>query len=83
MNDKFQLAKFFESLVPYIIAGIAISLFLGLLVVFSYAVVWGVLIGGVLWLAASVKRFLFPSKTDKTELIKKNEGRIIEHDDEQ
>lgn len=81
MNDKFQLEKIFENLVPFILAGIAISLFIGLLIMFSYAVVWGVLIGGVLWLVATVKRYLFPSSSAKTELIKKNEGRIIEHDD--
>jgi hypothetical protein len=80
MNNKFQVPKIFETLIPFIIAGIAIALFIGLLFMFSYVVIWGLIIGGTLWLISIVKELLFPSPP-KTTTIKKTQGRIIEHDD--
>lgn len=80
MNHKFQVPKIFETLVPFIIAGIAIALFVGLLFMFSYVVLWGLIIGGVLWLISVLKALIFPDKTTSV-VIKKNQGRIIEHDD--
>ncbi|MBI2786593.1 MAG: hypothetical protein HYX60_09990 [Legionella longbeachae] len=81
MNNKFPLAKIFENLVPFIVAGIAIALFLGLLFMFSYVLIWGLIIGGILWLVSTIKEYLFPSKSTQTEINKKNQGRIFEHDD--
>ncbi|MFJ1269396.1 hypothetical protein ACD661_12585 [Legionella lytica] len=80
MNNKFQVPKIFETLIPFIIAGIAIALFVGLLFMFSYVVIWGLIIGGTLWLISVVKELLFPS-SKKTTIVKKTQGRIIEHDD--
>ncbi|WP_133136640.1 hypothetical protein [Legionella rowbothamii] len=80
MNNKFQVPKIFETLIPFIIAGIAIALFIGLLFMFSYVVIWGLIIGGILWLISVVKELIFPS-TKKTPISKKTQGRIIEHDD--
>lgn len=74
MNNTLQ--KLLETLVPFILIGIAIALFVGLLIMFSYVLVWGLLIGGILWLIALAKQFLFPSNSTKP-----SEGRIIEHDD--
>ncbi|HHF7366904.1 TPA: hypothetical protein ACPSKY_002026 [Legionella bozemanae] len=81
MNEKSPLGKIFENLVPFLVAGVAIALFFGLLFMFSYVLVWGLLIGGVLWLITAIKQYLFPDKSNKTEVIHKNQGRIIEHDD--
>ncbi|MDR3442822.1 MAG: hypothetical protein P4L65_07370 [Legionella sp.] len=81
MSNKFQVPKIIESIVPFIIAGIAIALFIGLLFMFSYVVIWGLMIGGVLWLVAVIKQFLFPSTVAKPESMKKTKGRVIEHDD--
>ncbi|KTD71328.1 hypothetical protein [Legionella tucsonensis] len=81
MNEKSPLGKIFENLVPFLVAGVAIALFFGLLFMFSYVLVWGLLIGGILWLIATIKQYLFPSTSTKTEVINKNQGRIIEHDD--
>lgn len=81
MNKKFQAPKIFETLIPFIIAGIAIALFIGVLFMFSYVVIWGLLIGGVLWLISVIKELLFPSAANKSVATKKSEGRIIEHDD--
>lgn len=80
MNQKFQVPKIFETLIPFIIAGIAIALFVGLLFMFSYVVIWGLIIGSGLWFISIIKEYLFPSPKP-TITIKKNKGRIIEHDD--
>ncbi|KTD01591.1 hypothetical protein OQJ19_05350 [Fluoribacter gormanii] len=82
MNDKFSPGKIFENLVPFLIAGVAIALFFGLLFMFSYVLIWGLIIGGILWIIATIKQYLFPSSPDKTEITAKSQGRIIEHDDE-
>lgn len=74
MNNK--IAEIFETLIPFMVMGVAIALFFGLLFMFSYVLVWGFIIGGVLWLVTVAKQFLFPKTT-----AKKDEGRIIEHDD--
>lgn len=74
MNDKLQ--QMIETLIPFLVIGVAIALLFGLLMMFSYVLVWGLLIGGVLWLVALAKQFLFPSTSEKKEA-----GRIIEHDD--
>ena len=74
MNDKAQ--KLLENLIPFMVVGVAIALFIGLLFMFFYIAIWGLIIGGVLWLAALAKQYLFPNKS-----AKKEEGRIIEHDD--
>lgn len=81
MSNKFQVPKIMESIVPFIIAGIAIALFIGILFMFSYVVIWGLMIGGILWLVAVIKEFLFPSTVTKPESMKKTKGRVIEHDD--
>lgn len=82
MSNKIQVPKIFENLVPFIIAGIAIALFIGLLFMFSYVVIWGLVIGGALWLLSVVKELIFPSPATKNAVTtKKNQGRIIEHDD--
>lgn len=70
MNDKFQTAL--ETLIPYLILGCAIALIVGLVFLFSYVLMWGLLIGAVLWLIALAKSFLFPGKK------KESKGRIID-----
>ena len=74
MSAKMQ--KIFENLIPFIVVGVAIALFIGLLCMFFYVAIWGLVIGGVLWLAAMAKQYLFPNKPANTE-----QGRVIEHDD--
>lgn len=74
MNDK--LEKIFENLVPFIVIGVGIAIVIGLLFMFFYVAIWGVVIGGILYLAALAKQYFFPS-----ESTKKEQGRIIEHDD--
>ena len=81
MNEKFPLARILETLVPFVIGGMAIALFLGLLFMFSYVLIWGIIIGGTLWLVSTIKQFLCPQNKTSTEIVKENQGRIIEHND--
>ena len=79
MNEKLPFQQFFATMVPFIIAGIAIALFIGLLFMFSYVLIWGLIIGGILWLVTTAKNYLFPPAAVNPEARK--QGRIIEHND--
>ncbi|RUR16661.1 hypothetical protein ELY21_12585 [Legionella sp. km535] len=74
MSDK--LKQVFENFIPFIAIGVGIAIVVGLLFMFFYVAIWGVVIGGVLYLVALAKQYFFPSESSKKE-----EGRIIEHDD--
>lgn len=72
-----DIKKIIESLIPFMLIGVAIALCVGLLLLFFSIAIWGLVIGGVLWLATLVKQYLFPSPSKAS----KEEGRIIEHKD--
>lgn len=74
MNDK--LRNILESLIPFMLLGVAISLIIGLFIMFSYVLIWGIFIGGILWLVFFIKNFLFPGSKKSPQA----EGRVIEHD---
>ena len=74
MNEKMK--QMLEQLPTFIILGIAIALIIGLFIMLSYVIVWGLLLGGIIWLIVMIKNYFFPPST-------KTDGRIIEHDDEQ
>jgi small neutral amino acid transporter SnatA (MarC family) len=76
-----DIKKILESLVPFVVIGVAIALCIGLLFMFFSIAMWGLIIGGILWLATLAKQYLFPSKSSTTPTPTKDEGRIIEHDD--
>lgn len=78
MNDKIQ--KMLETIVPYLVLGIAVALLLGFLFLFSYVLIWGLIIGSILWLGSLVIQF-FSSKPNHQEVEETKKGRIIEHDD--
>ena len=78
MNNSFK--DIINTIVPFVMLGIAIALIAGFAILFSYFLFWGVLIGIILWAAMSVKEFFFPSKTritTKSHII--IEGQVIEH----
>jgi hypothetical protein len=74
MSTNFE--SIIERLMPYLMIGIVMAVFFGLLFLFSYVLFWGLLIGGLLWLFVAAKQFLFPD----TSVKNKKGGRIIEHD---
>lgn len=77
MNEKVQ--QVIENLVPFLMIGVAIALVIGLFIMFSYVLVWGLLIGGILWILSIIKALVFPSESNHT--LVKSKGRIIEHND--
>ncbi len=74
MNTKIK--ELFEQLLPFIVLGVAIALIIGLFIMVSYVLIWGLVLGGIIWIGMVVKNFLFPS-----EAPEKKEGRVIEHKD--
>ena len=74
MNNK--LKAIFEQLTPFLLIGIAIALIIGLFIMLSYVLLWGFVLGAIIWAGFSIKNYLFPSHPTE-----KNEGRIIDHDD--
>lgn len=77
MNMKFQ--RIIEQIIPFIILGITLAFAVGLLIMFSYLLVWGLAIGATLWVLVTVKNYLFP-KQKVPQAPHPSEGRIIEHD---
>lgn len=78
MNARLQ--RIVENLIPFLILGVAIALIIGLFIMFSYVLVWGLLIGGVLWAISAIKTLIFSSPGNN--IPTKTKGRIIEHNDE-
>lgn len=76
MNNKLQPT--IDQLIPYLVLGIAIALAVGLFIVLTHVIFWGVIIGGLIWLGLVIKNALFPSSSSPDS----NEGRVIEHDDD-
>ena len=72
MNNKIQ--QIFEQLVPFVVLGVSIALIIGLFIMLSYVLFWGILFGTGIWVAVKIKNYLFPSP------LPKQKGRIIEHD---
>jgi hypothetical protein len=72
MNNLWQ--RLTENFVPFIMLGIAVSLIIGFFIMFSYILLWGFMIGVVLWIASAVKEYFFPNENNITI-----RGRIIEY----
>jgi hypothetical protein len=72
MNLKFQ--ELFDQAIPYLIAGVGIALLVGLFILFSHLIFWGVIIGLLLWASVWLRQAFFSTKNTK--------GSIIEHDDD-
>jgi hypothetical protein len=74
-----SLKHFFKDLPPFILIGISVALAIGVFIVFSYVLLWGLVIGAMLF---GVNRLLqyFRVKTTSSP-VKQTKGRIIEHED--
>jgi hypothetical protein len=76
--NKNPLQSLFQTLFPFFIIGIAIAILIGVFIILSYVILWGIGIGIILWLAARIKAY-FNDKTTLSQTSKK--GRIIEHEE--
>ena len=74
MNNKVK--HIFEQLIPFIVLGVAIALIIGLFIMVSYVLIYGIILGAVIWLGFAIKNLLTPSSR-----ASKHEGRIIDHRD--
>ena len=74
MNNK--LKQMLTLLPTFIIMGIAIALIIGLFIMLSYVIIWGLILGGILWIGAVIKSYFFASRSNS-----KHSGITIEHDD--
>jgi hypothetical protein len=69
----------FNRLLPFIMPGILIVVFIAGMVIFSYLLFWGVLVGLVLFAVSWIKRTFFSTKSPIDQAEKPRRGRIIEH----
>jgi hypothetical protein len=74
---KHPFQRLAEQLIPCLVFGIAIALLIGVFVLLSYVLVWGLIIGSFLWIFVKIKALF---KTHAYSIKKQPEGRIIEHD---
>ncbi len=75
-----SLKHFFRQMPPFILLGIAIALAIGVFIVFSYVLVWGLLIGGVLWGISALIQYFRSLSSDSDNDMGPTKGRIIDHD---
>ena len=72
------LKHFFKQLPPFILLGVIIAFVVAIFIVFSYVLLWGLLIGAILWgihlLTQYFRRLSIPHTTKPTK------GRVIEHE---
>jgi hypothetical protein len=63
-----------QQLPTFILIGIAVAMLIGLLVIFTYVLVWGIILGGFFWMCSLIKcYFIDASKNNKS-------GRIIDYE---
>ena len=74
-----QHSKPINKLGSYIGMGIMIVLFIVGLIIFSYILIWGAIIGLVWFIIAKIKSTFFPSKSRKIKI--EHKGRTFEHED--
>ena len=85
MNEKQhdKLQRIFRqaliALGPFIVLGVVIACVVGLFILSYYVLLWGVVIGFILWVSSLVKHYLFKKKTTP----QKTTGRIIDNDKNQ
>lgn len=77
-----SIKQFLQQLPPFILIGISIALAVGIFIVFSYVLIWGVLIGAILWGANVFVEYLKSANIipNKNKATKSSRGRIIDHD---
>ncbi|QDQ40385.1 hypothetical protein E3226_008265 [Legionella geestiana] len=76
MNDKLQ--AILNSVFPFMIAGVGIAMAIAVLIFFYNVIIWGILIGAVLWAGVFIKNLLMPEALNTPK--SRSKGRIIEHE---
>ncbi len=73
------MGRFLAKIMPFFVLGLMIVIFVVGFVLLSYLLIFGALIGFVLFTIAWLREKLFPTK--RITVTKPKEGRIIDHDD--
>lgn len=78
MNEKLQriFQQALNNMGAFLLLGIVIACAIGLFILSYYLLLWGIMIGFVLWVLTLIRRYFSTNKTN----LKKNQGRIIDHD---
>lgn len=81
MNHSFShmARQALQGIGPCLLLGVAIACTIGLFIVFSYVLLWGMLIGMILWVSALIRQALFSKKKPN----KNQPGRVIDHEKDQ
>jgi len=75
-----DMNKVVAKIVPFLFLGIMLVILVAGVILLSYLLIWGAVVGLVLFSIAWIREKLFPSKhLAKTE--KPKSGRIIDHED--
>ncbi len=69
-----------QKIMPFLILGISLAVLVVAVIFIFYVVVWGLVIGLILFGVAWVKEKFFPQKAS-VNVAKESFGRTIEHDD--
>lgn len=65
-----------KTLTPFIMLGIVIAISVAVLIFLAYVVVWGLLIGVIIWIVVAIKNKFFPTR----ETVRKH-GITIDYKD--
>jgi hypothetical protein len=63
-----------QPLPAFILLGIAIALVVGLFIVFAYVLLWGIILGSLLWVCSLIKQKWFKPTPSRQK------GRIIDYE---
>lgn len=74
------MQSFFSKLMPFIFLGIIIVLFLAGLILLSYLLIYGAILGLILFGVAWIRDVLFKKNTAQKLSKKTKPGRTIDHD---
>lgn len=64
--------------IPFLILGTTIALIFAILIILYYILLWGLIIGAIMWFATIIKNYFFVRK-----IVKIPNGRVIDHMDQQ
>lgn len=78
---KFLMQSILARLIPFIFLGVMIVLLVAGMIIFSYLLIVGALVGLILFMIAWVRDRLFGKKKSTPSQLKDRPGRTIDHHD--
>ena len=78
MSNKSK--QFISQFLPYIFVGVRLAVFVARAIILSYVLIWGLIVGTILFIIAAIKNKFFNKKPAAND-PEQPQGRIIEHDE--